>query len=298
MGLIIKIFLNVFLISILFWGCNEKNNSAQSKIFKDEIGNEIQLKLKPKRVISAAPNITEIIYAIDAQNLLVGRTKYCNYPEDAKNIPIVGDMINLNFEKVVELKPDIIFMTIEGNTKETFDKLKSLGVQVYVTNPRNINGIFQSIKNIASVLERKDTAEALINYIKQRLKKINELDFKIESAMFVISLAPLMIAGQNTFIDDLLKQINLKNIAPSSVSSYPIISREEVIKKNPDWIILPEGYSMKEVLEYYPEWKNLKSIQKEKIIFVDPDLFFRPGPRFIEAIEFLVERINNNQKVN
>ncbi len=97
--------------------------------------------------------------------------------------------------------------------------------------------------------------------------------------MFVVSLVPLMVAGPNTFINDLMKQVNLENISPNSISSYPILSREEVLKKNPEWIILPEGYSLKEILDNYPEWKNLSAIKQRKVIFVNADLFFRPGPR-------------------
>jgi len=291
MGLNLKNFLIVFLITIVIVSCKEKESAYKEKIIKDESGNEIHLNSKPLRIISAAPNITEIIYAIDAQNMLVGRTAFCNYPESVKNIPVIGDMLNLNFEKIIELKPDLIFMTVEGNTKETFDKLKTLGVEVYVVNPRDINGILNSIKNIAEVLDKKDTARALIDLLQKRIDKIHKHNLKFETAMFVISFVPLMIAGENTFINDILKHANLKNISPSTISSYPIISREEVLKKNPDWIFIPSSYSMEEILEYYPEWKNLSAIKKGKIVFVEPDLFFRPGPRFIDALEFLVEKI-------
>lgn len=289
MGLNIRNFLIVLLFTVLVVSCKEKKIPFNEKIIKDEIGNEIHLNRKPLRIISAAPNITEIIYAIDAQNMLIGRTAFCNYPDSVKNIPIIGDMLNLNFEKIVELKPDLIFMTVEGNTKETFDKLKTLGVEVYVVNPRDINGILNSIKNIAEVLDKRDTAQALIHLLQQRVYKIHKRNLKLETAMFVISFVPLMIAGENTFINDILKQANLKNISPFTISSYPIISREEVLKKNPDWILIPSTYSLEEILEYYPEWKNLSAIQKGKIVFIDPDLFFRPGPRFIDALEFLVE---------
>lgn len=171
MGLKSRIYLIVVITAFLIFSCSEKKEKEGSKVFVDEIGNEIHLKSKPSKIISAAPNITEIIFSIDAQKLLVGRTSFCNYPEEVKDIPIVGDLINLNFEKIVELKPELIFMTVEGNTKETFNKLKSLGVEVYVINPRDINGIIKSIKNIAEVLDRKDTAENLIKSFKDRLEK-------------------------------------------------------------------------------------------------------------------------------
>lgn len=292
MGLIFRSISVIIFFVFFSFGCKEKKEIARSDVFIDELGNEIYLKSKPSKIISAAPNITEIIYAIDAQNSLVGRTAFCNYPKDVENIPVIGDLISLNFEKIVEVKPDLVFMTVEGNTKETFDKLKTLDVQVYVINPRDINGIINSIKNIAAVLEKKDTADALVSSLKNRLELIRSYNLKKQTAMFVVSLVPLMIAGQNTFINDLMLAVNLENISPQSVSSYPILSREEVLRKNPDWIILPSGYSINEILENYPEWKNLIAIKNRKVISVEPDLFFRPGPRFIEAVEFLFSELN------
>lgn len=273
--------------------CKEKKELKIEAKYVDEIGNEVILKRKPTRIISTAPNITEIIFAINAQNLLVGRTSFCDYPEEVKKISVIGDLINLNFEKIVDLKPDLIFMTVEGNTKETFDKLKNLGIEVYVTNPRDINGIINSIKNISEILERKDNGTVLISSIYRRLEEIGNYKLKKRSAMFVVSLSPLMIAGQNTFINDILIHSGFENISPLSLSSYPLISREEVLRKNPEWIILPSGYSREEILEYYPEWRRVKAIQSNNLIFVEPDIFFRPGPRFIDAIEFLVEKTKN-----
>ncbi|MCX8057585.1 MAG: cobalamin-binding protein [Ignavibacteria bacterium] len=290
MGLKIKI-LSFLLISFLFFNCGEKRIEEKGLVVKDDIGNEIKLKTYPKRIISSAPNITEIIYAIDAQELLVGRTSFCNYPEDVKRIPVVGDMLNLNFERIVELQPDLIIMTVEGNTKETFDKLKTLGIQVYVTNPRDINGILKSIKALSIILNKKDTAEVLLKFFSQKLEQIRMQNLKEQTVMFVVSLVPLIVAGHNTFINDLLNVLKLKNISPNSTTAYPILSREEVMKKNPDWIILPSGYTMEEILRSYPEWKKLDAVRKQKIIFVNPDLFFRPGPRFIDAIEFLMGKI-------
>ncbi len=291
MGLIVRTISIIIVFVFFLFGCKEKKEIERADVFIDELGNEIYLKSKPSKIISAAPNITEIIYAIDAQSSLVGRTSFCNYPKDVESIPVIGDLINLNFEKIVEVKPDLIFMTVEGNTKETFDKLKTLDVQVYVINPRDINGILNSIKNIAAVLEKKDTADALISSLKNRLKFIRSYNLKKQSAMFVVSLVPLIIAGQNTFINDLMLAVNLENISPQSVSSYPILSREEVLQENPDWIILPASYSINEILENYPEWKSLSAIKNRKVIFVEPDLFFRPGPRFIEAVEFLFKEL-------
>jgi len=290
-----KNILFVFLTLIFFQiGCHQREEISAKKVFIDEIGNRIELSKNPERIISTAPNLTEMIFAIGAGDLLVGRTRFCNYPAEVNKIEIIGDMLHLNFEKIVELKPDLIFMTVEGNTKELYDKLKGLGIQIYVTNPRSLNDILRTIKNMGIILNRKDRADSLVNSINKSLKEISSKNLKRQRAIFVVSFSPLIIAGKNTFINEILEQTNLENISPEkSISAYPMISREEVLDKNPDVIILPSSkYSIEEILRVYPEWKNLKAIKNRKIIYVDQDLFFRQGPRFIDAIKFLSNELS------
>ncbi len=284
-----KKFLLIVIVFIAFYGCQQKSNKSGSIVFTDDLGNKVELNHHPEKVISTAPNLTEIIFSIGAGELIVGRTQFCNYPTEVEQIQIIGDMLRLNYEKIVELKPDLIFLTVEGNTKESYDKLKSLGLNVYVTNPRDLKGIIHSIKTISEILNRKENGDSLIQQINFRLNEIKKKNFDRKSAIFVVSLNPLIIAGKNTFINEILESVNLFNIAPESISNYPILSREEVIIKNPDFIILPESKNLSKqyLLKIFPEWKRLSAIKKNQIIFVEPDLFFRPGPRFIQAIEFL-----------
>lgn len=292
----IKILLAITISIFVLTGCEKQTHKHPRKTYYDEIGNRIELTKTPKRVISAAPNLTEIIFSINAGNLLVGRTSFCNYPEEVKQLPEIGDLLHLNFEKIVELKPDLIFLTVEGNTKEVYDKLTALGINVYVTNPRNLDGIIQSIRGIANILNKNEIANLLIDSINSRLKKIKSSDYPKKRAMFIVSISPLIIAGNNTFINEIMTIFNLENIAPkNSFSAYPLISREEVLKKDPEILIVSSSnfQSLESLLLNFPEWKNLKAIKKRSIIIVNEDIFFRPGPRFIDAIEFLGESLKN-----
>lgn len=284
-----KKFLLIVIVFISFYSCQEKSDKSDSIVYIDDLGNKVELNHYPEKVISTAPNLTEIIFSIGAGNSLVGRTQFCNYPPEVEQVQIIGDMLRFNYEKILELKPDLIFLTVEGNTKESYDKLKTLGLNVYVTNPRDLKSIIHSIKTISEILNKKQIGDSLIQQINFRLNEIKRKNFDRKSAIFVVSLNPLIVAGKNTFINEILESVNLFNIAPESISNYPILSREEVIIKNPDFIILPESKNLSKqyLLKIFPEWKRLSAIKKNQIIFVEPDLFFRPGPRFIQAIEYL-----------
>jgi len=287
--------LSIFLTLLIFLiACNEKKEFHSGIVFIDEIGNKIELSKNPERIISTAPNLTEIIFAIDADDFLVGRTSFCNYPAEVNKIDVIGDMLHLNFEKIVDLKPDLIFMTVEGNTKEIYDKLKGLGIQIYVTNPRSLRDILKTIKNMGIILNRKEKADSLVNSIEESLIEESSKNFERKKVIFVVSFSPLIVAGKNTFINEMLEVVNLENIAPkSSISAYPMISREEVLNQNPDVIILPSSdYTIDNILRVYPEWASLNAIKNKKIIYVDQDLFFRPGPRFIDAIKYLSNELS------
>lgn len=291
---ILKILIITFGI-ITLTSCNKKEPIKFTKIFIDELGETVKLNHTPQRIISSAPNITEILFALGVGDKVVGITKFCNYPPEAKTKEVIGDLINLNFEKIEKLKPDIVFVTPEGNTKDTYEKLIALDIPVYVINPRSIEGIHRSILNIGKVLEVEVQSDSLVKSLESQLEKLIQTHIPEKHGMFIISLSPLIVAGGKSFINDILRIAKVKNIAGNSQLSYPIFSREEILKQNPEIIIVPfnNDYSKESILKVYPEWRDINAIKKNQIIYVNPDLFFRPGPRYIEAIEFLIHSLNN-----
>lgn len=305
-----KLLLLIFIFSCVFISCINHTNKVQKKFYiVDDIGNKVSFDKVPQRIITLAPNLTEMIYDLKLEKYLVGNTLFCNYPEEAKKIEKVGDMLTFDFEKIVALKPDLIFITVEGNTKETYDKFKELGLKIFVSNPRNIAGIKKTYLDIAKIFGVESKAnneitkwDSITNIISRAAKK-----FDIKSAMFPVELNPIMLAGKNTFINEYLELCGLYNIASDVTSlkginsqNYPTFNREEILKRNPDYIIIPgdSSASVERILSIYPEWKNLKAIKNNHgLIFVDRDLFSRPGPRFAEALIELFTRLHPQEKV-
>lgn len=279
-------------------GCKKENHIDKSLIeVEDDLGNKISLSGSPKKIISLAPNLTEIIFSIEADQYLVAVTKFCDYPQGASNKEKVGDLLNIDLEKVYSLKPDIIFMTVEGNNKSTYENLKKLGFQIFVSNPTNFNGILKTIKDIGLICGVYDKAEKIsdsLKRIRDSLLVLNE-NFQKFSALFLISLNPLIAAGKNTFINEILTLANLENTIQTDKFKYPLISREEILKLNPDFLILPEDFQSEKdnFIQYYPEWKHLKSVKQNKIIYVEEDIFFRPSPRAFQAAVILRDKIKN-----
>ncbi len=281
---------------VLFASCNpqKSESTVETNIVTDALGNKFATDKIPERIITLAPNLTEMVYELGAGNRLVGNTLYCNYPEEAKSVEKIGDMLTVDFEKIISLKPDLIFITKEGNKKNIYRKLVDLKMKVFVSGPENYDDIKTTFLKMGKILGKEKTAErkvaewdAEIDSIKNRVAK---LPFK--SAMFLVSVKPVMLAGKKTFIDEILNTCGFRNIADSSQVRYPVFSREEIVKKNPDYIIMFESknLSAEAVKNAYPEWKELNAVKNNNIIFVDADLFARPGPRFVKAVKFLFEK--------
>jgi iron complex transport system substrate-binding protein len=209
-------------------------------------------------------------------------------------------MLTINFERIVALKPDIIFITVEGNTKETYDKFRQLGIKIFVSNPRNYNGIKKTYSDFGKIFRIEAETKLITTQWDSVISKIVSAskNFPLKLAMFVVDLKPLILAGKTTFINEFLTINGLKNITDDTNVNYPIFSREEILKRDPDYIIYPAGNdeNISNIKNAYPEWGRLKAIKNKNVIFVDRDLYMRPGPRFVEAVNDLFIRLHSLKK--
>jgi len=284
-------------VSVFTNGCTEVKKSPPvnySFMVEDDLGTKVLFDSIPNSLVTLAPNLTEMIFDLGLEDKLIGNTLYCNYPEASKSIPKIGDMISIDYEKLLVIKPDLILITVEGNTKETFDKLNEIGSKVFVSNPRNFKGVIHTYKNIAKIFNMDSLAERRVNEWEGILKEIqlNNSTRGKRSAMFIVSLHPIMLAGRNTFLNEFLTVCGLENIVADSPQNYPMYNREAILLKNPEVII--HSIESENIADAYIEWENLKAITTGNVFYVDPDLFFRPGPRFAEAATILDGLVRNS----
>lgn len=291
----IKLFPIIGLISfsVLLFSCNQTKDNlpAIEQPVVDDLGVFHSFEKEPQSIITLAPNLTEMVYALNLQKKLIGNTTYCNYPEEAKNITHVGDLLTVDYESITMLKPGLIFITVEGNQQDTYQKLKDLGFRAFVSNPRDYEGVKKTLSGIGKIFNIEDRVVEIISRWDVRINRVVKLaeSKPSQTAMFLVSVKPIMLAGPNTFINEFLEKCNLKNIALGESANYPFYSREEVLKKNPDIIFHTiHNYSRVENIESaYSEWSGLTAVKNGAVYYLDPDLFFRPGPRFVDAVENL-----------
>jgi iron complex transport system substrate-binding protein len=286
------------------WGCQGKNPDIKPEYIKitDDLIREVEFDKIPSRIISLAPSITETLFALDNGKSLIAVTDYCDYPQEVKMKTSIGGMITPNFEKIAELNPDLIVISVEGNNQADFNKLQNLGYKMFVTKPKDIQGVLKSISDIGKIIGAASAADALTLSMRKRLDKVIDTNrgSKKNNILTIISLQPLICAGNYTFINEIVKIVGGINIAAKAPIPYPILNREEVLKQNPDIIIAMDDAvkDVNEMLLFFPEWKNLKAFKNKKVFIVDGDILSRPGPRIIDGLELLDNIVRSRNSSN
>ena len=246
----------------------------------------------PKRIISLAPNLTEILFAMGLGDRIVGVTNFCDYPEKAKKKQKIGGMSNPSLEAVISLKPDIVVLTYDGNPKEFEERLRSLKIKTFVFKARRLLELSQGIREMGLALEVKEKAEILAKEIEMAINKfrVTRSSNKKKKGLFIVWPEPLIVAGPGTAIDDAITVLGYENIASKAKASYPKYSLEEIIHQSPDVIIIGKGHTnMKEISStLLKRLKNVPAVKNGKVFYVS-DSLYRLGPRVIKGIEELAD---------
>ena len=297
--LILKI-ISLFLV-LSFVSCGKSYTEKSNNVaIKDDFGNEIVLGKTPSRIISLAPSITETLYAIGADSLISGVTDFCDYPEAANNKTKVGGMIDPNLETIISLNPDLILLSAEGNSQNTYQSLKNLGYKIFASNPRNFDDVLKMVKNIGALTNHIFKADSVINkMINQRSNILSKVKYlKTDTCFILISLTPLMTASKNTFINEIINYSGFYNLYSDESIPYPEINLEDILRKKPEYVIYPAN--IKDSISLEKSILNIQKILKlnsnysaKRILIIDENLIFRPGPRMMEASEqLLYKRLN------
>ncbi|MEJ2544587.1 MAG: helical backbone metal receptor [Calditrichaceae bacterium] len=245
-----------------------------------------------QRVISLAPNITEMIYSLDQQSKLIAVTDYCNYPTEAKSKGTIGALLNPNLEKIISLKPDLLIGTSAHS--ELALKLKSKNLKTILLPNDTVDEILLSIDSIGVLLDCRIQAMHLVQSIRDSIQRylsdLNSTSEKIPRAMLVLGRDPgttrnIGVIGSHNYMDSLWALIGGINLYADLDTKFAQISRENIIDRNPDLIIefkIDSDWNENKNKSNLNEWHDLNLIDAihHKQIYVIPDeSAFIPGPR-------------------
>lgn len=228
----------------------------------------------------------------------MGDTTYCDYPPEAKTITKVGTFSEPNLEKILSLKPDVVFTTGLEQTP-TVVKLQNLGLKVIVSDPASISELFESILIIGAATGKDKAAQALIANMKQRIEvvrgKVQKIAADKRPRVFLeIWHDPIMTVGPGSIVDELLTTAGGVNIAYDAPRAYSRFSGETIIDRDPDAVIM--GYMVrqnaKDMIHERMGWENIKAVRNNRVIAdINPDLILRPGPRLVDGLEQIYQKL-------
>jgi iron complex transport system substrate-binding protein len=270
---------------------------AQSVNVTDLLGRNMTIPVDPRRVVSLAPNITEIVYALGQAHRLVGATTYSDYPAEAAMLPKVGSYIHLDLERIVSLAPDLCLAIKDGNPIAAVSRLESFGIPVYAVDPRDLDSVMDTMSRIGVLLQAEKQAEQLVQGMRRRIQAVEKLVAKTDhrpGLFFQIGVVPIVSAGTNTFIHELIMRAGARNLAEGDIS-YPRFSKEQVLGMKPDIIIvtsMARAAVFEKIKADWYQWTDLPAVKNDRIYFQDSNLFDRPSPRLVDALEILVRLIH------
>ena len=275
---------------------NASTDTTSSMIcLVDALGDTVRLDRPPERIVSLAPSLTEMAFALGAGSKLVGATDYCNYPPEALNVPRVSGYSTINTETVIASRPDLI-LAARGNFLEDLQAMRRMGVAVYAFRVDSIPQIIQETRNMGILLGRRQAADSLIAIWQRKLVEIDRVVSSIPSdqrpRVFFGGLEePIWSAGPGSYIDNLIKRAGGRNALGSDVAAWPRVDLETLVRLNPDILLTSPHHTTtrSEVLARLNAstgWNTLAAVQNGSIIICGDELL-RPGPRLVGVLEEL-----------
>ncbi len=276
----------------------EEQPAAQAAVaaqsFIDAVGNEIVIDSVPTSIVSLAPSITEALYAIGAGELVTGRTEYCNFPEEALDVPVVGGFSEseISTEMIVDIEPDLV---IGGSVyqAEVVDALTRTGMTAFIQEPGSVEEIMDAMELHGSVTGYLDTTAEAIEDMQTRIDAVVEIATAIPgeervTVFYEVWHDPYMTTSSQTFIGELITMAGGINIFADLEEEYPSISAEEIIDSDPKIIIGPSSHEDQLTVEMIGSregWSDISAVKDERIYVVDGDIVSRAGPRVVDALE-------------
>lgn len=287
----------LFLLALGVAWCGLFAARVQAKSVTDTTGCIVDLPDAPKRVVSLAPSITEIVFSLGKGDLLAGVTRYSDYPAAAQKLPRVGSYIRPELETIVSLKPDLCLAVKDGNPDKVIQRIKAFGIPVYTVNPDGIDTIIRSINEIGNLLNATSEARAITDAMGAQLEAIDRTIAKASHKprlFFQIGISPIVSVGKNTFLNEMIRRAGGENVVTSK-TPYPRFSKEQVLALAPEMIIITSmarNDDFDTMKQEWASWPSLPAVQTNNIHVVNSDILDRPTPRVVEGLAMLAALIH------
>ena len=297
-----KKLVSLFLALVMAFSLTAAFAESTAVTVTDMAGREITLDAPATKVVALTASDCEILAALGAEDTLVGRGEYCDYPESVLEVPAVQSGADTNLEQIIALEPQVVIMAKMAQTEEQVAALEEAGIRVVVSDAQDIEGVYTAIRLIGALVGRNDEAEAMVADMQSAFADIAAKSENTGKTVY-FEVSPLQwglwTAGKGTFMDELATLCGLTN-AFADVEGWAEISEEQVLERDPDYIVTismyyGEGPTPVEEIKSRAGWEGLKAVQNDAILNADSNEISRPGPRLKDAAETLYQFVSGDE---
>jgi iron complex transport system substrate-binding protein len=264
-------------------------------VVKDDTGQEVRLKAPAKRIVTLAPHAAESLYAAGAGDRLVGTVDYSDYPPEAKKVPRVGGYSRIDLEAIAALKPDLVLAWESGNNMTQVDKLRALGLTVYVSQPNTIDNIANQLERLGQLAGTKTAANAAAERFRKRLDGIRATNASKPKVrvFYQIWKAPLTTVGGPQIISDAIKICGGENVFGHLKQMAPNVTVEAVLEADPEAIVATGmGDAQPNWLHDWDKWTRMTAVKRGNLFHINPDIMQRHTPRILDGTEKLCAHLD------
>ena len=291
-----KKLVSLFLVVLMLLSMTAVMAESNTITVTDMFGREVTIEGPVTRVIAMEPSDCEMLCAIGCEDALVGRGKYCDYPASVLELPAVQSGANTNLEEILALKPQVVVMSDMAHTTEQVEQLEQNGIRVIGTDANSIEEVYANLRLLGTIMGKEAEAEAVIADMQATFADVAAKSEQTDKTIY-FEVMPLewglWSAGANTFMHELAEICGMKN-AFADIEGWQQVSQEQVIERNPDYIVLVTGMGETAVDEVMGRagWENITAIKNGAVYNADSYAMTRPAPRLAEAVVNLYNFLN------
>jgi iron complex transport system substrate-binding protein len=273
--------------------------TAQGRAVKDTTGITVQLPDSPRRIVTLTPALGELVSSFlgDRFDRLVGVSEYTDYPPALQKKYSIGPYHQFNLERVVAIRPDVVFATTDGNSKDQIQHLRELSIPVVVVGTESFAKVEDSMRLVALSLGISQQGKEMAKQFSSGMERLREKSKKNppKEVLLQVGGQPLVVAGRETFLNTGLELLGAQNVFKNLNARYPRPSLEEVFQKDPEVIVIValgnDLSSYQEMAKYWMQFPSLKAVKTKNVHVIKSDALLRPTLRIFEGLTLLEKTI-------
>ena len=291
-----QVVLILIICLMLLSGCGGNNvdtNIREGSLWWiDSLGREVEINETPKKVVSLAPAVTEILFELGLDEKIVGVTEFCNYPAAALEKSKMGGFRDPNIELVIAAEPHIVFVAA-GVQEELVERLEQLGITVFCIDAETVYQVISNIRLIGEIMGVSEVAQILADEMQARVAAVvlKVQDQERPVVFYEVWDEPLITAGPDSFIHNLIELAGGQNLAADAGSRFPQLSMEILFERDPDVYIANDFQSVSDIMTR-PRYENLTAVRTGRVYTINDDLINLPGPRVVQGLEKMAQMIH------